>query len=666
MYTAYFKSGNVSRAVISSFGGINRRARIADGEFADMQNMSADAYPLLAPRKARTVAQRQLIETKTETVSDEDNTEQTVETTVYKNLNGILGDVGFCAVWGTDFYYLGEKVEGLSLIDGEKRLAVFGARILVYPDQKYYNAVTGISGSMGNDKEGEHCRLFLCGENRFNIPDREALPFNSITLSKGKYVTTETSVQFLDTGSSNHYNAGVQSGCPTEFTYRLSKYSLWSSAYAMLGKKDGCLYYCSTARVVSSSKYVAYSMCEWTKLKITDFKLTASEFAALGFTDADINKIWHGDDHVRIQKNDDGSYSVKNENIADVIPFDEIMSRGTYETFVRLTTGYWKAKNTPVLDHVCVSENRLWGCHFGTQVNSFASVNEIYCSVLGKYNDFTTGTTADAAWTASVGAYGKWTGCIALGGRVLFFKEDKILRVSGTKPANFQIAEISDIGLQSGCEKSMQIIDGALYYKSRDGIYAYDGSLPTRISDKLGDAQRAKTAVAGSIYGKYYVVLDGVLYVYDTYTGLWHKEDVQNIRFFTRYGGSLYAAAEQDIVCLVGEADAIFKTAEPEGAFAWSCESGDLGLESPYQKYYKRVLIRASGDADADMTVSVIPDGGEPIASDFTFDGLSTAVFSVVTPRCDHMRVRISGHGAVKVYSLSYETETVGDMPERR
>ena len=31
MYSAYFKSGNESRAVIASFGGINRRARIADG-----------------------------------------------------------------------------------------------------------------------------------------------------------------------------------------------------------------------------------------------------------------------------------------------------------------------------------------------------------------------------------------------------------------------------------------------------------------------------------------------------------------------------------------------------------------------------------------------------------------------------------------------------------
>ena len=164
MYSAYFKSGNVSRTVISSFGGINRRARIGDGEFADMQNMSADAYPLLAPRAARTVAQRQLTETKTEATTGESGTEQTVETTVYKSLNGILGDVGFCAVWGTDFYYLGQKIEGLSLIDGEKRLAAFGANILIYPDQKYYNTVTGESGAMETAETASGSETILTGE----------------------------------------------------------------------------------------------------------------------------------------------------------------------------------------------------------------------------------------------------------------------------------------------------------------------------------------------------------------------------------------------------------------------------------------------------------------------------------------------------------------------
>ena len=644
MYTAYFKSGNVSRTVISSFGGINRRARIGDGEFADMRNMSADAYPLLAPRAARTVAQRQLTETKTE---------QTVETTVYKSLNGILGDVGFCAVWGTDFYYLGQKIEGLSLIDGEKRLVAFGANILIYPDQKYYNTVTGESGAMDTAETVSGSETILTG-NGF------------------KYKASDSRISTDSDGNvyiSVNYIMGWRGFTLNSVLCKSAKESLYMPQlyvdgenatkdsfknYLRIRIQNGMIEYISSATTVciglGSDKYTLEDIV-WKALPIE--AVTAPELTG------ETGYLWNGDTPIKIT--DGMLYLAEPGDLSSVFT-----SIGNTSSSALVCTYNWTKSNLPRLDHVCVLDNRLWGCRYGMQAGSTAAVNEIYCSKLGDFKNFTTGTTADAAWSASVGTYGKWTGCIALGGRVLFFKEDKMLRVSGTKPANFQIAEIADVGLQSGCEKSMQIIDGVLYYKSRDGIYTYDGSMPTRISDKLGDAQRAETAVAGSIYGKYYVALDGVLYVYDTYTGLWHKEDRQNIRYFTRYGGSLYAAVDQDIVCLAGEADTIFAAAEPEGTFVWSCESGDLGLESPYQKYYKRVLICASGGFGTDMTVSMIPDGSDPISADFTFDGFGTVVFPVVTPRCDHMRVKISGHGAVRIYSLSYETETVSDTPERR
>lgn len=647
MYTAYFNSGNVSRTVISSFGGINRRARIGDGEFADMQNMSADAYPLLAPRAARTVAQRQLTETKTE---------QTVETTVYKSLNGILGDVGFCAVWGTDFYYLGQKIEGLSLIDGEKRLVAFGANILIYPDQKYYNTVTGESGAMETVEtvSGSDTILtskgfkYKASDSRIST-DADGNIYISVNYESGLYGFTMKSAMCRVANDSVYgpvlYRDGYDA---TEDSFKKQ---------LRIRIQNGTVEYISSATTVRFSKddigNKTYKLenIVWETLPVE--AVTAPELTG------ETGYLWNGDTPIKIT---DGMLYLSEPGALSSV-FSSI--RSTYSWELDCTYN-WTKSNLPRLDHVCVLENRLWGCRYGMQAGSTAAVNEIYCSKLGDFKNFTTGTTADAAWSASVGTYGKWTGCIAIGGRVLFFKEDKMLRVSGTKPANFQIAEIADVGLQSGCEKSMQIIDGVLYYKSRDGIYTYDGSMPTRISDKLGDAQRAETAVAGSIYGKYYVALDGVLYVYDTYTGLWHKEDRQNIRYFTRYGGSLYAAVDQDIVCLVGEADTIFAAAEPEGTFVWSCESGDLGLESPYQKYYKRVLICASGGFGADMTVSMIPDGSEPISADFTFDGFGTVVFPVVTPRCDHMRVKISGHGAVRIYSLSYETETVSDTPERR
>ena len=654
MYSTYYKSGDSSRSMISSFGGINRRARIGDGESADMKNLSSDAYPLLCPRKARAIAQKQLSETVTETVADENGNETSVETTVYKSLNGILGDVGFCAVWGNDFYYMGEKVDGISLIDGEKRLVAFGAEILIYPDQKYYNTVTGESGNMDSGIT-QTAVLNITG----NSP---VIYFNDNGEAKTiKPYKTGGSYSRISVAYRGVSRANV-SAVLTNKIFDADSISI-SSSYlnisdVILGEKNGELYYLYSADITGSDSHYTANNCVWKKIDITETCI--GDTLPTPFDDTHLDKLWRGNVPITIEKRDK-FYYIPNKNIMDIVTMYATSQNG-----FKVKIMDWSTKNIPAMDYVCVLDNRLWGCRYGAQAGSTTTVNEIYCSALGDFKNWTTGTTADSAWRASVGAYGKWTGCVAMNGRVLFFKDDKIFRVSGTKPSNFQYAEISETGLQSGCERSMSIIDGALFYKSRDGVYVYDGSTPERISDKLGDAQQAKSAAAGSLYGKYYIALDGVLYVYDTRTGLWHKEDAMNARIFARYDGSLYAAVDQSIVCLSGTPSGIFRAAEAEGRFDWYAESGDIGLDSPDQKYYKRILIRAEGAVGSDMTVTVKTDGEVQSVTDYTFDRKGTVVVPIVTPRCDHMRYRIGGHGDVKIYSISFETETVGDTPERR
>ena len=44
---------NQQRIFTDTFGGINKRLRIGDGEFYDETNMSGDDYPVLSTRKAR-------------------------------------------------------------------------------------------------------------------------------------------------------------------------------------------------------------------------------------------------------------------------------------------------------------------------------------------------------------------------------------------------------------------------------------------------------------------------------------------------------------------------------------------------------------------------------------------------------------------------------------
>lgn len=665
MYSKYYKAPSLSRTMQSTFLGLNKNARIGDGEFADMTNMSSDYAPLLSPRAPRVIAQKAPTYAAEEVIVTEeiaeDGTVTEVETTTTKtvkqNLNGILGDVGFAAVWGGDFYYLGEKVEGLSLINGEKNLLAMGAYIIIYPDTMYYNTETGEYGYMdslahGKDSTAAHAeRIIAVLEN-----GATTLPCNITFEDLGKTITKWDF--FYSTG-------GI-----------LNAYF----AFGSLPKTSATLYYyddtATELRVYNGELYYLYSgtatgygaitleNVTWKKVPLekVGFKITLDD---LGISDMDLGKLWVGNIHTVATEDTVNGYVYFSGQAAWGL-IDAVYSSSKPEVKNYVYGTRISEKNLPRLDFVCAHENRLWGCRYGSQVTG-SDVNEIYCSALGDFKNWTVGTLAGDSYTASVGEYGAFTGCISYRGQLLFFKDNIVYRVTGDKPSNFQIEKISDSGLQSGCEKSLEIIDEVLYYKSRNGVFVYDGSLPQKISDALGNYYYTD-AVAGKHFSKYYIsmVHDGVrkLYVYDTRYGLWHAEDDIDARFFTEYEGALYAGVGNDIVCLSGTPAEIFSKAESEGEVTWSAESGDIGLSSPYQKYFHRLLLRMDMDVGSRVTVELACDGGAfTTAMDLTAPHKRSVLLPIVTPRCDHMRLRLSGKGAAKIYSLSYETETVGERP---
>lgn len=117
---------NVSRDMISTFGGLNRAARTGDHEFAFTHNTSADMFPLLSQRKRRGRVR------------------------AFSKPNGLVAHEKLCWVDGTEFWYGNTKVEGLTLSDGPKTMAIMGARVLVWPDAVYYNTEDGTHGALGN------------------------------------------------------------------------------------------------------------------------------------------------------------------------------------------------------------------------------------------------------------------------------------------------------------------------------------------------------------------------------------------------------------------------------------------------------------------------------------------------------------------------------------
>ena len=56
MFYPKLAAGRQQTLTTEAFGGYDHNLELADGEFYDMENLSADAYPLLAPRPRRGTA----------------------------------------------------------------------------------------------------------------------------------------------------------------------------------------------------------------------------------------------------------------------------------------------------------------------------------------------------------------------------------------------------------------------------------------------------------------------------------------------------------------------------------------------------------------------------------------------------------------------------------
>ena len=344
-------------------------------------------------------------------------------------------------------------------------------------------------------------------------------------------------------------------------------------------------------------------------------------------------------------------------------------------------------RSVPDMDFVCEQNNRLWGCS--------SKNHEIYASKLGDPTNWRSyaGLVSDS-YAVTVGSYGDFTGCISHLGYVLFFKEGMIIRMYGSQPSDFSKTEIICRGVEKGSEKSLAVLNEVLYYKSKDGICAYDGTFPRNISQSLGDG-RYTHASAGVTNNKYVVsALDADgnwnVFVYDYQKGVWAREDNEHMLFFANEAGTLYYMNEYSLNLVqsqnVGEGiypsqdfyiDGEMTSLYPgmvypgqafeddyEEPIEWSAQTGDMGTGYPDNKYVSKIVLR----------LSVEPGGLFEMEVQYDSDGLwekilslgSTSKRSVSVPvrlrRCDHFSFRFSGSGRFRLYSITKSIEQGSEL----
>lgn len=283
----------------------------------------------------------------------------------------------------------------------------------------------------------------------------------------------------------------------------------------------------------------------------------------------------------------------------------------------------------PDMDFMTVAENRLWGCS--------SQNHEIYASALGDPKNFFVfaGVSSDS-YAATIASDGDFTGAITYLGYVMFFKENGLYKVYGSRPANYQIVEGQLRGVAKGCGRSLCIVNEVLYYKSEQSVMSFQGALPTEVGAAL--AADYEAAEGGRFGNKYYISMETGLFVYDTSKNIWHREDETKGRYFSTYGSTLYYLEGNTIRTIEG--------ADPE-IIEWYAETNDYTYQTAESKFLSRLSIRMEVEDDAAAEVWIMYDSSG-VWERLRIVGRTRQNIvnvAVIPRRCDHFRLRFSGYG---------------------
>lgn len=643
-------------------------------EFKNMKNMCSDDYPLLSPRKNRT----RLI----------------YEDSVDSNV--ICVNNCMCFISGNSLCIDSKKVVINELTDSKHFLVSYGNNILIMPEKLIYSI----------DSDGLDCI------------DYEYEAKTSVNTGGGGVLTTSGFVYqkadcgfdcaidkiALNTSITPQRKTGVFYVPDINGTY-YQKLNNWMFKDVKIGdviehcdgvdENSSVLYMCTGVKeaeendVYADNKIRTFTRINEFYVRITGIdgrfdidNINVGDYVKLsGFTDSVLPewKNYNEDtSYIDVLNNNyfkvygKGSYST-NRHLAgynNTSGGKYIIIKANIKTSIPYTGNFKVERVMPNLDNELMIEcnNRIWGCS--------SKDNSIYCCKQGdikNWQAYGDGIATDSYY-AVTGCEGDFTGIAVQNDSVIFFKENWIMKLYGTKPSNYTLSKYNVSGVAKGSSKSIVWINGVLYYMSKNGICQYQtGAQPVVVSKSAFGNEQYKNAVAGRHENKYYMSAENeqgefVLFVFDTDAGLWHKEDdmqmietctYNQILYFVDKFGYINSASENSMVDSMNELGEVQK----ESCFDWFCETGDLYDSEFMMKHICRIRIGVKSDKGTWLKVLVkYAESNDWIKfSEITFDRKKAQIIPLAVRRTEYMRLRIEGVGQCKIYGIDIEYSTGSD-----
>ena len=147
----------------------------------------------------------------------------------------------------------------------------------------------------------------------------------------------------------------------------------------------------------------------------------------------------------------------------------------------------------------------------------------------------------------------------------------------------------------------------------------------------------------------------------DTQQGLWYREDGVEALGFAPWGGDLYClTAEGQLLAMKGAGET------HEGPVQWMAETGELGLDAAESRYLVRLSLRLLPEAGSTVRAWLSYDEGgswQPTGSLEGAGRVQACTLHIRPRRCRQLRLRLTGRGGCRIYSLSAVYEKGSDGP---
>ncbi len=586
----YVKEIPKSRSYIHEFRGYNHKNIISETEQYDCCNLTDDEYPVLASRKRRSIRS---IDEGYEIIDALSAEEVFV---LAKNNNKLYLRRGH----GT-FFEIGAYEPG-----ARYQMVRMGANVIIFPLCYCYNTAT---------EEG----------NRF---------FSRATLAGVGELVFANCIKNSD-------------GTYKRITVHLSKDKAWTGTYYLNDLKTSLMFYNPEGEDYT---VVPKIMVKGLNLRNGIFKFIETDVTEIYKYLGNLNEIVEIDgeewcifgatlrcNEMRLTHKTKKTYN----GVGSLIAEESGVYNFVYETGI-----------TP-MDYVIECQNRLWGCR------ADGKVNEIYCTALGSYSDwYSYGSSPGDAYAVSVGSVGDFTGAAVIGENPVFFKESVIHKVYVSSSGAHQLYTLDCRGVQKGSSRSIVKMNETVIYKSKYDVVLFDGTTVTPISEAFGN-EHYTDAKAGSIGSKYVLWCKKentpYLFIYDLKKGFWQRESApEDVICFSADEENLYIFTPGEEISLSERAGDGFSI---EGPVSYMLESGIQGITSPDGKYLVRLDYRVALDLGATFNVWIQYDSDGRWISVARLTGQNfTAkpqILPVLPRRCDYYKIRITGRGSFKLYSVA-------------